>query len=77
MLSKVSAFFQPLSEKNKQQASELSLKIGDGVLLCEAMLANGQLDKAEQQKLKDIIANQFHLTSDEVTEIIKHSLLLC
>ncbi|MBA6297616.1 TerB family tellurite resistance protein [Colwellia sp. MB02u-9] len=77
MLSKISAFFQLLGEENNQQADELSLEIAGSVLLCEVMLADGQLDKAEQQKLNDIIASQFHLTSDEVTEIIKHSLLLC
>ncbi|TWX72698.1 TerB family tellurite resistance protein [Colwellia sp. C1TZA3] len=77
MLSKISAFFQLLGEENNQQANELSLEIACSVLLCEVMLADGRLDKAEQQKLNDIIASQFQLTRDEVTEIIKHSLLLC
>jgi uncharacterized tellurite resistance protein B-like protein len=41
------------------------------------MLADGQLDSAEQQKLNDIISSQFQLTPAEVTEIVKHALVLC
>lgn len=77
MLSKISFFFQSFGESGNQPVNEISLEIACSVLLCEVMLADGQLDNAEQQKLKDIISSQFHLTCDEVTEIIKHSLLLC
>tara|TARA_R110000744_G_scaffold76431_2_gene151450 strand:+ start:25228 stop:25689 length:462 start_codon:yes stop_codon:yes gene_type:complete len=77
MLSKISAFFQALSEADNQQASELSLEIACSVLLCEVMLADGQLDDAEKQKLNHIIVSQFQLSKSEVTEIIKHSLVLC
>jgi len=77
MLSKISIFFQSFSEVGNQPTNEISLEIACSVLLCEVMLADGQLDNAEQQKLKDIISSQFQLTQDEVTEIIKHSLLLC
>lgn len=77
MLSKISVFFQSFAESGNQPANDISLEIACSVLLCEVMLADGQLDNAEQQKLKDIISSQFQLTRDEVTEIIKHSLLLC
>jgi len=77
MLSKISAFFQSLSEDGTPPANEVSLEIACSVLLCEVMLADGHLDNAEQQQLNDIISSQFQLTHDEVTEIIKHSLLLC
>ncbi|ARD43928.1 TerB family tellurite resistance protein [Colwellia sp. PAMC 21821] len=77
MLSKISAFFQALGEADNQQANELSLEIACSVLLCEVMLADGQLDNAEQQKLNHIIASQFQLSNAEVAEIIKHALVLC
>ncbi|ASP46332.1 TerB family tellurite resistance protein [Cognaticolwellia beringensis] len=77
MLSKISVFFQALSEADNQQANELSLEIACSVLLCEVMLADGQLDDAEKQKLNHIIVSQFQLSKSEVTEIIKHSLVLC
>ncbi len=77
MLSKISAFFQSLAETEDEQKSEISLEIACSVLLCEVMLADGQLDEAEQAKLHDIIATQFQLSGDEVTEIIQHALVLC
>ena len=77
MLSKINAFFQSLGAQENSQAHEISLEIACSVLLCEVMLADGQLDSAEQQKLNDIISSQFQLTPAEVTEIVKHALVLC
>jgi len=77
MLSKISAFFQSLAAENSQQVNEVSLEIACSVLLCEVMLADGQLDHAEQQKLNEILTQQFQLSSDEVQEVIKHALALC
>ncbi|AZQ85753.1 TerB family tellurite resistance protein [Colwellia sp. Arc7-635] len=77
MLSKISKFFQTLGEDAGQQSNEVSLEIACSVLLCEVMLADGQLDSTEQQKLNDIIAQQFQLSNDEVQDIIKRSLVLC
>ncbi len=77
MLSKISAFFQSLSETENNPAEEISLEIACSVLLCEVMLADGQLDKSEQEKLNDIISSHFQLTEQEVQEIVKHALLLC
>ena len=77
MLSKINAFFQSLGEEGQQQSNEISLEIACSVLLCEVMLADGQLDDAEQKKLTDIISEQFQLSNEEVQDIIKHSLALC
>ncbi len=77
MLSKISAFFQSLAETENSQKNEVSLEIACSVLLCEVMLADGQLDDTEKTKLNDIISSQFQLTDIEVTEIIQHALLLC
>ena len=77
MLSKISAFFQSLGETEDSLKNEISLEIACSVLLCEVMLADGQLDANEQSKLNDIISTQFQLSELEVREIIKHALLLC
>ena len=77
MLSKINAFFQSLGNTDDQHENELSLEIACSVLLWEVMLADGQLETAEQKKLNDIISTQFQLTPDEVSEIINHSLALC
>lgn len=77
MLSKISTFFQSLGTEVNQQENTLSLEIACSVLLCEVMIADGQLDNAEQKKLHEIIASQFHLSHDEVGEIVKHALSLC
>lgn len=77
MLSKISAFFQSLAETENSQENEISLEIACSVLLCEVMLADGQLDDTEKAKLNDIISSQFQLTDIEVAEIIQHALLLC
>jgi len=77
MLSKISAFFQSLGEDDGQQGDVISLEIACSVLLCEVMLADGQLDNAEQKKLNNIISEQFKLSDSEVAEIIEHSLALC
>tara|TARA_R110000737_G_scaffold62593_2_gene89993 strand:- start:434 stop:895 length:462 start_codon:yes stop_codon:yes gene_type:complete len=77
MLSRISTFFQSLADEADQQADEISLEIACSVLLCEVMLADGQLDNAEQKKLNDILAGQFQLSSSDVAEIIARSLALC
>ncbi len=77
MLSKINQFFQSLGAEGQQQTNEISLEIACSVLLCEVMLADGQLDNAEQQKLSDIISKQFQLSNEEVQDIIKRSLALC
>ena len=77
MLSKISAFFQSLSETENNQANEISLEIACSVLLCEVMLADGELDSAEQNQLNDILTSQFELSQAEATEIVSHALLLC
>ncbi|MGB1263335.1 MAG: TerB family tellurite resistance protein [Cognaticolwellia sp.] len=77
MLSKISAFLQSFAETEHPSTNEISLEIACCVLLCEVMLADGQLADAEQEKLNDIITSQFQLTSTEVSEIIAQSLLLC
>lgn len=77
MLSKINAFFQSLAEDNSQPANEISLEIACSVLLCEVMLADGQLDDTECEKLNNILLQQFHLTEVEVKDIIKRSLTLC
>lgn len=77
MLSKISAFFQSLAAVENNSENQMSIEIACSVLLCEVMLADGKLDDLEEQKLKQVISSQFNLTTNEVTEIIKHSLLLC
>ena len=77
MLSKISAFFQSLGESADNQKQEISLEIACSVLLCEVMLADGQLDSTEQEQLNKILAKQFLLSAEEIEEIIKHALLLC
>ena len=76
MLSKINKFFQSLGAEGQQQTNEISLEIACSVLLCEVILADGQLDNAEQQKLSDIISKQFQLSNEEVQDIIKRSLAL-
>ncbi len=77
MLSKISAFFQSLGESADNQKQKISLEIACSVLLCEVMLADGQLDSTEQEQLNKILAKQFLLSAEEIEEIIKHALLLC
>jgi uncharacterized tellurite resistance protein B-like protein len=78
MLAKINAFFQSLNAgENSASSSELSLEIACSVLLCEVMLADGKLDKNEQEKLSLIISQQFNLASDEVSSIIEKAILLC
>ena len=77
MLSKINAFFQSLGDEGQQQRNEISLEIACSVLLCEVMLADGQLDSAKQKKLSDIISKQFQLSNEEVEDIIERSLALC
>ena len=77
MLSKINAFFQSLGEESNQQVSEISLEIACSVLLCEVMLADGQLDASEQNKLSTILSQQFQLSNEEVKDIIQRSLAIC
>jgi uncharacterized tellurite resistance protein B-like protein len=77
MLSKISAFFQSLAEPTDNQTQVISLEIACSVLLCEVMLADGQLDSTEQTQLNNILTSQFNLSNEEAEEIIKHALLLC
>jgi uncharacterized tellurite resistance protein B-like protein len=77
MLLKISAFFQSLAEPADNKTQAISLEIACSVLLCEVMLADGQLDSAEQEQLNQILSRQFQLSTEEVQEIIKHALLLC
>ena len=77
MLSKINAFFQSLGEDNNQPVHEISLEIACSVLLCEVMLADGQLDDTEREKLNNILLQQFHLDEVEASDIIKRSLILC
>ena len=77
MLSKINAFFQSLGEESNQQVSEISLEIACSVLLCEVMLADGQLDESEQNKLSTILSQQFQLSNEEVKDIIQRSLTIC
>jgi uncharacterized tellurite resistance protein B-like protein len=77
MLSKINAFFQSLAESADNKEQVISLEIACSVLLCEVMLADGQLDSAEQEQLNQILSSQFQLSTEEVQEIIKHALLLC
>ena len=77
MLSKINAFFQSLGEESNQQVSEISLEIACSVLLCEVMLADGQLDESEQNKLSTILSQQFQLSNEEVKDIIQRSLAIC
>ncbi len=76
MLTKISAFFQSLAEPADNQTPVVSLEIACSVLLCEVMLADGQLDNAEQTQLNEILTSQFNLSNEEAEEIIKHALLL-
>ena len=73
MLSKISAFFQSLGESADNQKQEISLEIACSVLLCEVMLADGQLDSTEQEQLNKILAKQFLLSAEEIEEIIKRA----
>ncbi len=77
MLSKINAFFQSLGEEGNQQVSEISLEIACSVLLCEVMLADGQLDASEQNKLSTILSKKFQLSNEEVKDIIQRSLTIC
>lgn len=77
MLSKISVFFQTLGAGAGPKSDEISLEIACSVLLCEVMIADGQLNITEQQKLNDIIALQFQLSNDEVQDIVERSLVLC
>ena len=77
MLSKINAFFQSLGEESNQQVSEISLEIACSVLLCEVMLADGQLDASEQNKLSTILSKKFQLSNEEVKDIIQRSLTIC
>ena len=77
MLSKINAFFQSLGEESNQQVSEISLEIACSVLLCEVMLADGQLEASEQNKLSTILSKKFQLSNEEVKDIIQRSLTIC
>ena len=77
MLSKINVFFQSLGEESNQQVSEISLEIACSVLLCEVMLADGQLDASEQNKLSTILSKKFQLSNEEVKDIIQRSLTIC
>ncbi len=70
MLSRITAFFSELQQSASETNDELSIEMACTVLLCEVMRADGRLDAQEQQMLASIIAKQFSLQDDEITELI-------
>ncbi|SEK95324.1 Uncharacterized conserved protein, tellurite resistance protein B (TerB) family [Colwellia chukchiensis] len=77
MLSKISTFFQSLGTAAEQSEKDISLELACSVLLCEVMLADGKQGPDEQQKLSELLQQQFHLSNQQTHEIISLALSLC
>jgi uncharacterized tellurite resistance protein B-like protein len=77
MLNKISAFFQNLNANQVIDHSEMTAEMACTVLLCEVMRADGHFDQQEQDKLKQIISDQFALPSEEVQQLITQALQVC
>lgn len=72
MLTRLSIFLKTLAEENSPQChDEVSLEIACAVLLCEVMRADGELTQAEQEKIAEILVQQFTISADEVNSIIE------
>lgn len=72
MLTRLSIFFKTLAEDNSSQShDDVSLEIACAVLLCEVMRADGELTQAEQEKIAEILVQQFTISADEVNSIIE------
>ncbi|MDO6444717.1 TerB family tellurite resistance protein [Colwellia sp. 1_MG-2023] len=76
MLAKITTFFQSLNEDVSTEKNTLSVEMACTVLLCEVMRADGHLDNTEQLFLTEIISEQFALSSNEVTALIKKAIEL-
>lgn len=76
MLAKITTFFQSLNEDASSEKNTLSVEMACTVLLCEVMRADGHLDNSEQLFLTEIISEQFALSSNEVTALIKKAIEL-
>lgn len=76
MLTKLSQFIKSLNAQDIEDIEPLSLEVACAVLLCEVMRADGKLAEDEQNKLKEILSEQFKLTSDEIEEIIDKAIEL-
>jgi len=76
MLNKISAFFQSLQNDEATNADKISVEMACTVLLCEVMRADGLFDNQEQEKLAQIISEQFTLSSQETSELISEALRL-
>ena len=77
MLTKLTTFFQTLSQPASEQSAEIiSLEIACTVLLCEVMRADGHLAETEQQQLVELINRQFGLDLAEAENIIAQAITL-
>ena len=77
MLIRLTAFFQTLiAEDDTSTHDLLTLEIACAVLLCEVMRADAHLSAQEQEKLNQILCQQFSLSAEEVSEIITKAIEL-
>ncbi len=75
MLSKLTKFFQTLSEPHTaQKQTSISLEIACAVLLCEIMRADGKFSNEERTQIKNSLHAQFSLSDAEIDEVINHAL---
>lgn len=70
MFAKLNALLSLLTEDNDHSQEEISLEIACAVLLCEVMRADSAFTQAEQEKLKELLMQQFTLKQEEVDDIL-------
>lgn len=75
MIQRIKKFLNELSNDNHDNSTnELSIEMASTVLLCEVMRADGKLDEDEMAHISKLISEQFKLSLDEVSLLIKDAI---
>lgn len=75
MLAKIKTFFEQLNATSSDSEQKvISLELASAVLLCEVMRADHHIDDKEQLAIKALLQSHFHLSTEQVDEIIEQAL---
>ena len=75
MINKIGLFFKNLNQGSTDNSAEkISLELACAVLLCAVMRADHHFSPDEQAALDQLLTDKFHLTVDEVAEVVNLAL---
>ncbi|QOL26035.1 TerB family tellurite resistance protein [Thalassotalea sp. LPB0316] len=75
MLAKIKSFFEQLNTVAQDtETTSISLELACAVLLCEVMRADHQVDTTEEQAIKQMLQQHFHLNIEQVDDVMCQAL---